>query len=1158
MISKQHHSRRATGPRPSSLLLMTGLALALWSVPPRPAAAQRLPGGIPAIVVGPGQTLSPSALAQISALDAEKTARTPTQRKIDSQLLYALKGMRHQAIAPGVATLRTTVTPDNAGMVTADIDARVNGVLLKQILRLGGAIINNFPQQNAIHASIPLSQVETIAALPGVIFIHPAYQPQTQGRKMSLSPQRQGRHAPMPSFFDPTFGVSPAPSLFSPARLSSPFLLSASAREAQLKAALPSLLTQARQAQTPRFAQGLAAPAQFASASFSMGGTSQFDPPLFSPLGAPPGRGSGPGHTTNAGKIDSEGDVTHRANLARSMYGVDATGIKIGVLSDGVDSRATSVSTGDLSPVTVLPGQAGNGDEGTAMLEIVHDLAPGATLYFATAFSGPAQFAANIRALRAAGCDIIVDDVSYSNESPFQDDIISLAVDDVVARGALYFSSAGNAGNKDSGYSTVWQGDFADGGPVATQSDPNARFHSFGGQTFDVAQLSTGYPYYTTQLLADLFWSDPMGASANDYDLYVLDSTGQSVTTGSTNPQTGSQDPHEAAYVADGEQLVIVQHSGAAARFLYLSLFANDASTLSISTAGRIRGHAASASAFGVAATPARGPYPNPFNTSNVVETFSSDGPRLKFYNPDGSAITPGNFSSTGGAVLNKPDITAADGVSTTLTHFTPFYGTSAAAPHAAAIAGLLKSYNTALTLAQTQAALESTATDILTPGFDRDSGYGILDAVNALNSVQPSALAALSLSASSVNGGRAIQGTVTLRSAAPAGGAVVSLAASPTGLVTVPSGVTIPAGQTTVSFPITVAAVALDSSVTVTATYAGAPRNAFLSIFAQYLLSGVTTTLDGAPVSGVTLTASGFGTVTLPAQTTSPNIAIPDGSGTTMPVGGGAVGASINVTTAGQVQSVSVGVSITHTFPGDLQLILIAPDGTQVVLKNADEAYSGGNINTSYPDVTSPVGDLSTLVGKSITGTWQLTAQDFFLGQTGTLNSFTLTLTASGTPVTLTATSDGNGAFSFPNQRPAALTLTPTKPGFSFLPASRSVTIGPDQTAQNFALSQASMRTSATAAFVNNEYQVTVTLANGADASAANTQITRAILGSASTPTAPALPSSLGSIASGSAGTVVLHFPLSAGAHGSRVLLRVSGSSTQGAFGGSVQLTLP
>ncbi len=50
------------------------------------------------------------------------------------------------------------------------------------------------------------------------------------------------------------------------------------------------------------------------------------------------------------------------------------------------------------------------------MMEIIHDLAPGAKLYFATANSTQATFAANIRALRDAGCTIIVDDVGYFAE----------------------------------------------------------------------------------------------------------------------------------------------------------------------------------------------------------------------------------------------------------------------------------------------------------------------------------------------------------------------------------------------------------------------------------------------------------------------------------------------------------------------------------------------------------------------------------------------------------------------------------------------------------------------------------------------------------------------------------------------------------------------
>src|SRR5207244_433014 len=94
-----------------------------------------------------------------------------------------------------------------------------------------------------------------------------------------------------------------------------------------------------------------------------------------------------PGFMTSVGARQSEGDVTHRANTARGAFNVDGTGVKIGVLSNGVTSIAIPQSTGDLGPVTILSGQTGSGDEGTAMLEIVHDIAPGAQLFFATANS---------------------------------------------------------------------------------------------------------------------------------------------------------------------------------------------------------------------------------------------------------------------------------------------------------------------------------------------------------------------------------------------------------------------------------------------------------------------------------------------------------------------------------------------------------------------------------------------------------------------------------------------------------------------------------------------------------------------------------------------------------------------------------------------------
>ena len=73
------------------------------------------------------------------------------------------------------------------------------------------------------------------------------------------------------------------------------------------------------------------------------------------------------------------------------------------------------------------------------MLEIVHDLAPGAQLYFATALRSEANFANNIQQLQAAGCNIIVDDELYNDESPFQDGIVAKAVNTVTANGVFIF-----------------------------------------------------------------------------------------------------------------------------------------------------------------------------------------------------------------------------------------------------------------------------------------------------------------------------------------------------------------------------------------------------------------------------------------------------------------------------------------------------------------------------------------------------------------------------------------------------------------------------------------------------------------------------------------------------------------------------------------------
>jgi Subtilase family len=440
------------------------------------------------------------------------------------------------------------------------------------------------------------------------------------------------------------------------------------------------------------------------------------------------------------GAVTSQGYVTHTADQAVYL-GFDGTGVRVGALSDSAspESVAALIATGDLPPdVVTAPGQAGSGgDEGTAMMEIIHDLAPGAKLFFATANPTQDNFADNIRRLRFIyGCDIIVDDITYYAEGAFQDGVVAQAVNDVVADGALYFSSAANSGNLTDGTSGTWEGDFNDGGDaeaiIDTPEGQAVVAHNFG-----TADSPQNYDVLTgNSTIISLKWSDPLGASTNDYDLFILNRTGTAIKAFSINSQTGTQDPYEqvSQSFSYGDRIVVVRRSGVQ-RAIRID---TNRGRLSIGTVGSTFGHNAGLNTVTVAATAWNSAHNGmlPFTGfANPVETFSSDGPRKIFYNPDGSAITPGNylFETNGGTNLQKPDLTAADGVFTESPGYLPFFGTSAAAPHAAAIAALVKSAHPSLTNAQVKEIMTSTALDTMAPGMDRDSGYGITMALPAV-----------------------------------------------------------------------------------------------------------------------------------------------------------------------------------------------------------------------------------------------------------------------------------------------------------------------------------------------------------------------------------------------------------------------------------------
>jgi len=439
----------------------------------------------------------------------------------------------------------------------------------------------------------------------------------------------------------------------------------------------------------------------------------------------------------------SEGDVAHTAAQARTNFGVDGTGVKVGVLSDGVDSLATVQGSGDLPGITILPSAGGSGTEGTAMLEVAYDLAPGAQLFFATALGGEANFATNILALKNAGCKVVVDDAVYATESPFQDDIISQAVNTVTSQGVFYFSSAANFGNLNDGESGVWEGDFVSTTP-----------HPYGFLCYYTLHDFVGDGHLTNEITSSsneavksytLFWSDPLGdssgGSSNDYALFILEKDESGVYMFSDDIQDGYPyiDPYEEIQTGEdltGYKVVIANWDGAGLdRFIY---FSTNGGRLEHGTSGHIRGHAAAANAFAVAAVDASS-MTSPFTGSESVEPISSDGPRRVFYTEDGTELTPGNLLSTGGVVRKKPDIAAADNVLTATPGYNPLNATSASASHAAAIAALMLSAKPDLTIGRARAIFRKTALDIEATGWDRDSGYGIIMADKVLNALTSS-----------------------------------------------------------------------------------------------------------------------------------------------------------------------------------------------------------------------------------------------------------------------------------------------------------------------------------------------------------------------------------------------------------------------------------
>ncbi len=713
----------------------------------------------------------------------------------------------------------------------------------------------------------------------------------------------------------------------------------------------------------------------------------------------------------------SQGVHAHGADRAQKYYNAYGNGVTVGVLSDSDDFKEQSIASGDLPASTItIPGQDGRpgSGEGTAMMEIIHDMAPGANIVFASAFNGPEQFAENIRALRFTyHADVIVDDVFYYFESPYADDIIAQAVADVVADGAQYFSSAGNSGNYSDGTSGTWEGDFKPAGTLATLPS-GYTVHSFGNKVISDRIERRGGPIV-------LHWSDPgtlaAPESSNDYDLFVLDPDLRNVVAASTDLQDGAGLPFEylGFTIPAGYRVVIAKHPNAETRAIRTVIFNGE---YGIATAGSTSGHNSVNGAFGVAAVSAAEAYGGEFaaGPTTPVELFSSDGPRRVFYDRNNQPIHGGvTFASGGGEVRNKPDIAAADGVSTTLppaSGLNPFFGTSAAAPHAGAIAALVKGAVPTISAAQLRNAILQGALDIEAAGTDADSGRGIAMAMTSLKKANAAPAVYLETNALTLGGPVLPGASTTLRVQLVNNGGAKATAITATLASTTP-GVTVT--QATSTYPTTAAGATATNptayAFTVSPTVLCGAQLAF-TLTLNYTGAGVHPTVLSftLPTGQISATPTSF------TYTGAP-VAIPDGDGTSASIpfsltGAGAI-AKVVFHVDGAACTTAAGattVGLDHSWVGDVSLALTSPAGTTValvsnILGGANDANNfcqtvfDDDAPVSIQDATpemapftgvfAPAQRQSSFAGENATGTWTLTASDAVPTDSGSVRAF-------------------------------------------------------------------------------------------------------------------------------------------------------------------------
>ena len=452
------------------------------------------------------------------------------------------------------------------------------------------------------------------------------------------------------------------------------------------------------------------------------------------------------------GSVSTQGDAVLGGPVARSSFGVNGNGIKVGIISDSFDflgGQAAGIASGDLpgpgnpngflTPANIVNDELflGNLDEGRAIAEIVHDIAPGAQILFHSAFNNPqsspgGSIAAAINNLVAAGCNVIVDDVFSLAAPMYQDGVAAQAVNNAFTSGVAYFSSAGNNSNN------AYEGMYS---PLGFNHDFDANLNEGGDLLLDVGTIPNG-----GSVVASMWWDDPYaslgGTPTTDFDLGLYNVTDNFVEGGSIQDQLAGADPFEAfgftntSGAAKNYALFIEHFAGDPNKLIKIEVFdrtiQDDDDTNSPTTGG----HNSAAGALSVGAAP--------FFNPNSPEFYTAQGPTTILFDAAGDPLAVPE-------IRNTPTLTGVDGGNTSFFFadsvvdadtFPNFFGTSASAPYVAAIAALVleraAQLGQVLSPADLYELLVNSTIDIGAPGYDNLTGYGRLDAYLAVSAVIP------------------------------------------------------------------------------------------------------------------------------------------------------------------------------------------------------------------------------------------------------------------------------------------------------------------------------------------------------------------------------------------------------------------------------------